>query len=123
MKENNVYNTHLNIKFEHQQLIDIAQMISDCKDKWFNQSLTTVNDSVVRIGIVEGEYHWHKHDCDDEFFLVLKGKLFVDLENETYELNPMQGITISRGKLHRTRALQKTVMIMVETKTIQPTGD
>jgi mannose-6-phosphate isomerase-like protein (cupin superfamily) len=123
MKENNVYNTHLNIKFEHQQLIDIPQMISDCKDKWFNQSLTTVNDSVVRIGIVEGEYHWHKHDRDDEFFLVLKGKLFVDLENETYELNPMQGITISRGKLHRTRALQRTVMIMVESKDIQPTGD
>ena len=117
------YTTKLNIRFEHQQLIDIPEMVKACKDKWFNQTLTKVNDSVVRIGIVEGEYHWHKHDHDDEFFFVLEGKLLVDLEERTIELYPNQGLTISKGIMHRTRAPQKTVMLMVETSTIVPTGD
>lgn len=117
------YNTHLDIKFDHFQRIDIPKMVKDNPHKWYNQTLTQVNDSVVRLGIVEGEYHWHKHDNDDEFFFVLDGQLLVDLENETIELNPQQGITISRGVMHRTRALKKTVMLMVETSAILPTGD
>jgi mannose-6-phosphate isomerase-like protein (cupin superfamily) len=98
-------------------------MVRECKDKWFNQTLTRVNDSVIRIGIVQGEYHWHKHDQDDEFFFVLEGQLLIDLEDRTIELNPSQGVTISKGVLHRPRAPQKTVMLMVETSTIQPTGN
>jgi mannose-6-phosphate isomerase-like protein (cupin superfamily) len=117
------YVTRLDIKFDHLQLIDIPQMIQECKDKWFNQTLTKVNDSVVRLGIVEGEYHWHKHDNDDEFFFVLDGKLLIDLEDQIIELNPNQGVTISKGIMHRPRAPKKTVMLMVETNTIQPTGN
>ncbi len=117
------YVTKLDVRFDHLEKMDINQMVKDCKDKWFNQTLTQVNDSVVRIGIVEGEYHWHKHDSDDEFFFVLDGQLLIDLENETIELNPNQGVTISKGVMHRPRALKKTVMLMVETKAIQPTGD
>ena len=117
------YITKLDIKFDHLQKIDIPQMVNECKDKWFNQSLTQVNESVVRLGIVEGEYHWHKHDNDDEFFFVLEGQLLIDLENQTIELNPNEGVTISKGVMHRPRAPEKTVMLMVETSAIQPTGD
>ena len=117
------YVTKLDIKYDHLQRMDIPQMVSDCKDKWFNQTLTKVNESVVRLGIVEGEYHWHKHDNDDEFFFVLEGQLLIDLENQTIELNPNQGVTISKGVMHRPRALKRTVMLMVETSSIQPTGD
>lgn len=117
------YVTKLDIEFDHLQKIDINQIVSACTDKWFNQTLTKVNDSVVRLGIVEGEYHWHRHDNDDEFFFVLNGKLLIDLEDQTIELFPNQGMTISKGVMHRTRALEKTVMLMVETSTIQPTGD
>ena len=117
------YTTLLDIKFDHFQKMDIPEMVRECKDKWFNQTLTKVNDSVVRLGIVEGEYHWHKHDNDDEFFFVLEGQLLIDLENETIELNPNQGVTISKGVMHRPRAPKKTVMLMVETSAIQPTGD
>ena len=116
------YTTKLDIRFDHFELIDIPRMVNECKDKWFNQTLTKVNNSVVRIGIVEGEYHWHKHDDDDEFFFVLEGQLLVDLEEKTIELNPNQGVTISKGVIHRTRAPRKTVMLMVETSTIDPTG-
>jgi mannose-6-phosphate isomerase-like protein (cupin superfamily) len=117
------YVTKLDVRFKHFERIDISTIVRECGDKWYNETLTKVNDSVVRIGIVEGEYHWHKHDKDDEFFFVLEGKLLIDLEDKTIELNPNQGMTISRGVVHRTRAPQKTVMLMVETSAIQPTGD
>lgn len=116
------YVTRLDVKFEHLQKMDVNEMVKECRDKWFNQTLTQVNDSVVRIGIVEGEYHWHKHDVEDEFFFVLEGQLLIDLEDRTIELNPNQGVTISKGVMHRPRAPKKTVMLMVETNTIQPTG-
>ena len=117
------YVTKLDIKFDQLERFDIRQMINECTDKWFNQTLTRVNESVVRLGIVEGEYHWHKHDHDDEFFFVIDGQLLIDLEDRTIELHPNQGVTISKGVLHRTRAPEKTAMLMVETSTIQPTGD
>ena len=123
MTEKFPYVTNLDIKFKHMERIDIPTLVRDCKDKWFNQTLTKVNDSVVRLGIVQGEYHWHKHDQDDEFFFVLEGQLLIDLEDGTIELSPNQGVTISRGVMHRPRAPQKTVMLMVETSAIQPTGN
>lgn len=123
MSQQYPYKTLLDVKFKHFEKVDVNKIVEACTDKWFNQSLTTVNDSVVRVGIVEGEYHWHKHDVDDEFFFVLSGKLLIDLEDRTIELLPNQGTTVSRGVMHRTRALEKTVMLMVETKAIVPTGD
>ncbi len=118
-----LYNINLDIKYGHHEKIDIPQIVSECKEKWFNQSLTQINDSVARIGIVQGEFHWHKHDNDDEFFFVLEGLLYVDIEDKTIELHPHQGVTVSRGVMHRTRAPIKTVMLMVEPADIQPTGD
>jgi mannose-6-phosphate isomerase-like protein (cupin superfamily) len=123
MAEQHNYVTKLDVRFKHFELIDIPAIVNECKDTWYNETLTKVNDSVVRVGIVQGEYHWHKHDKDDEFFFVLEGKLFVDLKDRSIELGPGQGVSVSRGVVHRTRAPQKTVMLMVETSTIQPTGD
>jgi len=117
------YNINLDIGFDHLQKIDVNEIVERTKLKWSNQTLTQVNESVVRLGIVEGEFHWHKHDNDDEFFFVLQGQLLIDLEDQTIELNPNQGVTISKGVLHRPRAPQRTVMLMVETNAIQPTGD
>jgi mannose-6-phosphate isomerase-like protein (cupin superfamily) len=126
-KEFDKYNINLDVKYNHLELIDITMVVSENKEKWFNQTLTQVNDSVVRIGIIEGEFHWHKHDDEDEFFFVLEGKLFIDVkENEkekTIELDPMQGTTITKGVLHKPRAPKKTVMLMFETNTIRPTGN
>lgn len=123
MDKKHNYNQHMNIKYDHHEVVDIPAIVKECKDKWFNQSLSRVNDSVVRIGIVEGDYHWHKHDDDDEFFFVLSGKLYIDLEDKTIELNPNEGTTISKGVMHRPRAPRKTVMLMVETAEIDPIGN
>jgi len=123
MEKQYSYVTKLDIKYDHLEKIDIPQMVRECTDKWFNQTLTKVNDSVVRVAIIEGEYHWHKHDNDDEFFFVLDGQLLVDLEDRTITLNPNEGVTVPKGIVHRTRAPKKTVMLMVETSEIVPTGD
>ncbi len=123
MQEHLHYNINLEIGFDHLERIDVNEIVRNNKLKWSNQTLSQVNESVVRLGIVEGEFHWHKHDNDDEFFFVLEGQLFIDLEGKTIELNPQQGVTISKGVMHRPRAPKRTVMLMVETSGIQPTGD
>ena len=123
MPENRNYNISLDTKFQHLELIDVNAIVASVQEKWSNRTLTEVNNSVVRLGIVEGEFHWHKHDNDDEFFFVLQGQLLIDLEDKTIELNPNQGVTISKGVIHRPRAPIKTVMLMVETNAIVPTGD
>ena len=117
------YETRLNILHGPLELIDI-NTIEDAKDfKWFNQTLCKVNDSVVRVGIIEGEYHWHKHDSDDEFFYTVNGLLLIDLEDRTVELKAGQGFVVPRGILHRTRAPQRTTILMVENAGIIPTGN
>jgi mannose-6-phosphate isomerase-like protein (cupin superfamily) len=117
------YNIDLSVHFKHLERIDVPQIVSQVKEKWSNRTLTQVNGSVVRLGIVEGEFHWHKHKHDDEFFFVTEGQLLIDLEDRTIELNPGQGVTITKGVMHRPRAPKKTVMLMVETSDIRPTGD
>jgi mannose-6-phosphate isomerase-like protein (cupin superfamily) len=82
-----------------------------------------VNDSVVRLGVIRGEYHWHKHEKEDEFFYVVEGRLLIDLEGRTIELGERQGYVVPKGVLHRTRAPERTVILMVETAGIVPTGD
>ena len=117
------YETRLNILHQPLEVIDV-NAIDDAKNyKWFNQTLCKVNDSVVRVGIIEGEYHWHKHDNDDEFFYTVEGLLLIDLEDRTVELKPGQGFVVPRGAVHRTRAPHRTVILMVENAGIIPTGN
>ncbi len=99
------------------------KLADECEFKWFNQTLCQVNDSVVRMGVFEGEYHWHQHTDDDEFFYVLEGELLIDLEDRTVALSPRQGLVVPRGVQHRTRAMQRTVVLMVENAGIIPTGN
>jgi len=117
------YAIHMDVKFEPLQLIDVPALVEACTDRWYNQTLSKVNDSVIRLGIMQGEYHWHKHDNDDEFFFVLEGKFFIDLENESVKLLPQQGFMVPRGVVHRPRAPEKAVVLMIETAEIVPTGD
>ena len=124
------YATHLNVRFPALECIDVDGLVAEVKDAWYNQTLTQVNDSVVRLGVMTGEYHWHHHDADDEFFFVLSGRFLIDLEpaadgvtpGRVVELGPRQGFTVPRGVVHRTRAPERSVILMVETAAIVPTG-
>ena len=117
------YETRLNILHQPLELIDLNALAGTVTHKWFNQTLCQVNGSVVRVGIIEGEYHWHKHDADDEFFYVVDGQLLIDLESRVVTLSPGQGMVIPKGVVHRTRAPRRTMILMVENAGIIPTGD
>jgi mannose-6-phosphate isomerase-like protein (cupin superfamily) len=116
------YATHLNVLNKPLDVIDVAGLVAACQVPWYNQTLTKVNDSVVRLGVVQGEYHWHKHD-EDEFFYVVAGRFFIDLDGRSVELGPQQGFTVPKGVVHRTRASERAVILMVEGAGIIPTGD
>jgi mannose-6-phosphate isomerase-like protein (cupin superfamily) len=117
------YATHLNILYEPLEVVDVGRLVEAVTDRWYNQTLCKVNDSVVRLGVIQGEYHWHKHDELDEFFYVVDGKFVIDLEGRSIELLPRQGFVVPKGIVHRTRAPQRTVILMVEGAGIVPTGD
>ena len=117
------YETHLDVLHGPLEVVDVRAIAAAVTHPWWNQTLCKVNDSVVRLGVVQGEYHWHVHDDLDEFFFVLTGALLIDLEGRTVELGPQQGYVVPKGVRHRTRAPQRTVMLMVEGEDIVPTGD
>jgi len=118
------YSIHTNVAHGPLELIDVKALADSCKEQWFNQSLSRVNDCVVRVGVVQGEFHWHKHDDEDEFFYVIEGRWLIDLEEDrTVELKPGQGFMVPKGVMHRTRAPERTVVMMIEGAGVQPTGD
>ncbi len=117
------YNTRLDILHHPLEVIDITALAAACTDPWYNQTLCQVNASVVRLGVIQGEYHWHKHDHDDEFFYVVSGKLLIDLPDHFVELDPGQGFVVPMTVMHRTRAPERTVILMVENAGIIPTGN
>jgi mannose-6-phosphate isomerase-like protein (cupin superfamily) len=118
------YTTHLNVLYQPLELVDVQKLVLACKERWYNQTLTKVNDSIVRLGVMQGEYHWHKHDAEDEFFYVVDGRFIIDLEGrDSVELLPRQGFTVPRGTVHRTRAPVRSVVLMVEAAGVVPTGD
>jgi len=117
------YTIHNDVKYQPLELIDVARLQRETKEQWVNYTLSEVNDSVVRLGVLQGEFHWHKHDREDEFFYVVEGRFFIDLESRTVELAPQQGFTVPKGVVHRTRAPQRTVVLMIESRGIVATGD
>lgn len=117
------YETHLDIRFAPLEVVDVPALVEACAHPWWNQTLCRVNESVVRLGVVKGEYHWHKHDDEDEFFYVVSGRFLIDLESRTVDLAPGQGFVVPKGVRHRPRAPERTVILMVEGAGIVPTGD
>lgn len=117
------YDTRLNVQYQPLEIVEEKALADASPHKWYNQTLCRVNASVVRLGVIQGEYHWHKHDADDEFFYVVEGQLLIDLEDRTVALAPRQGFVVPKGVVHRTRALERTVILMFENAGIIPTGD
>ncbi|HUT02696.1 MAG TPA: cupin domain-containing protein [bacterium] len=117
------YHINTDVEFGPLERIDLAELERACEHEWFNQTLCRVNDSVVRLGILKGEFHWHRHEKEEEFFYVVKGCLLIDLEGRTIELSSHQGTVVPRGVIHRPRAPERTVVLMVEAATVTPIGD
>jgi mannose-6-phosphate isomerase-like protein (cupin superfamily) len=124
------YATHLNVLFAPLETVALDPLIAAVRDDWYNQTLVQVNESVVRLGVMQGEYHWHEHSEDDEFFFVLEGSFLIDLEPHADGITPgrvvtlgtREGFVVPKGVRHRTRAPERAVILMVETAAIVPTG-
>ena len=123
MNADTKYVIQTDIKFGAMEKIDIDLLEKACPHDWFNQTLCRVNDSLVRLGIFKGEFHWHQHDREDEFFFIVEGKLIIDFEDKTVELGPRQGIVVPKGVRHRPRASERTLVLMVEAATVTATGE
>ena len=118
------YAIHLDPLVGAGEWLDVQAVIDAADHPWFNQTLVQVGDVLVRLGVFEpGEYHWHQHDEQDEFFFVLDGHFIIDLEDRSVILQPQEGFVVPKGVVHRTRALERAVILMVETAAIVPTGD
>ena len=117
------YVIHMDARYQALEVVDVPALVDACTDKWYNQTLCTINDSVARLGIMQGEYHWHKHDNDDEFFFVLEGEFIIEFEDKSVTLKPQQGLMVPKGVMHRPRSPEKSVVLMFETAAIVPTGD
>src|SRR5213078_3066371 len=116
------YNTRLNVLHGPLEVIDVVALVDACTDQWYNQTLCKVDESVVRLGVVHGEYHWHRHESEDEFFYVVSGQLLIDLEDRSIDLTAGKGVVIPKGLMHRPRAPERTVILRVERAGIVPTG-
>ena len=117
------YSINLAARYGPLELVDVQALVDECKDPWYNQTLCRVNDCLVRLGVLQGEFHWHKHEKEDEFFCVVDGRFVIELEGRTIELRPRQGFTVPKGVMHRTRAPERTVVLMIEGAGVIPTGD
>ncbi len=122
------YDIEMAAVFAPLERIEAGALAAGCTEDWWNRTLCTVGDSLLRLGIFLGEFHWHHHDVEDEVFFVLEGLLLLDLEDEhgaqrTVELGPRQGMMVPAGVRHRTRAEVRTLVLMIEPKTVAPTGD
>lgn len=121
--QNFTYDTRLNVLHGPMEDIDVPALVEACTVPWYNQTLCKVNGSVVRLGVVHGQYHWHKHDDEDEFFYVVSGHFLIELRDQTIDLWPGHGCVIPKGVEHCPRAPERTVILMVEGAGIIPTGD
>lgn len=122
MPEQN-YKMQMNLKYDYLEKINVPDIVKNCTDKWFNQSLCQVNSSVFRVGIFEGEFHMHKHENDDEVFFVIDGSIILETEKGNFELNQYEGVCVPKGTMHRPIAKNKAVVLMIENLGIDPIGD
>lgn len=122
MKQDSDYNMQMNIKYDYLEKINVPEIVKECTDKWFNQSLCEVNSSVFRLGIFEGEYHLHKHENDDELFFVIDGSIVLETERGNFELEQYEGVCVPKGVMHRPIAKNKAIVLMIENSGIDPIG-
>ncbi len=117
------YSIHEEPLFGTLEVMDVQRVIDETEEPWVNWTLCRVNDSLIRLGVLHGEFHWHKHDDEDEFFLLLDGDFRIELEDRTVELMPRQAFTVPKGVLHRPVVPQRSAVLMIETAGVVPTGD
>lgn len=113
----------MTLKTGHLEKLNIDSLTKHIQDDWKNFVVSEINNHVVRLSVIQRDFHWHFHQNSDEYFYVIEGKLFVDLEDRTEVLTPGQMITIPKNVKHRTRAKERTIVLCFESQDNDVKGD
>jgi mannose-6-phosphate isomerase-like protein (cupin superfamily) len=119
------YGIHLEPLFSTLELMDVHKVAEAADHPWYNQTMVQVGDVLVRLGVFQpGEFHWHRHEDQDEFFMVIDGVIRIELEaRDPVELRPLQAFSVPAGMLHRPVAPTVSTVLMIEKAGVIPTGD
>lgn len=105
------------------KVINLEQKLSLFSDLWSPKIIAELNDSCVKLAKLKGEYIWHKHDHEDEMFIVISGFLKIELRDQILDLSPGELVVIPKGVEHRPVAAEEVKVIIIEPKTTLSTGD
>ena len=118
------YEIHYDALFGPLETIDVQALIDAVDVPWYNQTLIEVGGVLVRLGVMQGEYHWHRHEHEDEFFFVLDGRFDIELDaHDTVSLGPLEGFCVPAGRLHRPVVPVRAAVLMLERAGVVATGD
>jgi mannose-6-phosphate isomerase-like protein (cupin superfamily) len=103
------------VRFPPLVVVDVAHEADAVGDAYRNQVLSQVNSSCLRLAVLDGQYPWHTHPHSDELFIVLEGRLDIELDDRRkLSLGPLQCAVVPAGIVHRTRGIGRTVSLCVE---------
>ena len=110
-------------KVGHLEKQDVNKLTRDIDDDWNNMVVSEINDHIVRLSVLQRDFHWHLHKNSDELFFVIEGMLYVDRVDRTEEIGPGQMITIPKNVRHRTRSNSRTNILCFESESNEITDD
>lgn len=103
--------------------VNIRQELDKLKEHWSPRVIGKVNDQYVKVAKVQGELVWHKHDDEDEMFLIVYGQLLIQMEDRgDVKLGPGEFCVVPRGVMHNPVAEQECGLVLIETVTTLHTG-
>ncbi len=105
------------------QVINLAEKFTRFSAHWHPHIVGELNGQQVKIAKVKGEFIWHQHDAEDEMFIVIKGKLFIDFKEKTVEINEGEMIIVPRGVPHRPHSEEEVHIMLFEPASTINTGE
>ena len=102
---------------------NLRELAESLDEYWSPRVVTEVNDQFVKVAKVKGELAWHKHDNEDEMFLILQGELRIEYEDSVVTLGEGDAHVVPKGVLHNPVCEEECLIALVETKTTKHTGD
>lgn len=103
--------------------INLKEKASLIQDHWNPHIIAELNGQHVKLAKIQGEFVWHKHDEEDEMFMVLSGLMQIELRDKTITIHPNEIVVIPKGIEHKPQALEETTILLFEPATTINTGD
>jgi mannose-6-phosphate isomerase-like protein (cupin superfamily) len=104
-------------------VIAVKQAAAALSELWSPRVVGEVDDVYVKVAKVQGTLAWHSHEAEDELFLVLQGRLRIEMEDRVVELNEGEMFVVPKGVRHNPIAEQECCILLIERKSTKHTGD